>query len=436
MKKALRAILLLAVAAAAPVYADLSFSVVTDVSKPQPIAVVPFAQPPEVTTDIAQVIDADLARSGLFRTLPRGDMLEKPTDVSQINPRNWRAVGMDYVVIGKVTSTPGGGITVSFRLVDALHGDDPNSLVVLSNDNVVGKDKNHWRSAAHKIADQIYQKLTGIRGIFDTKIAYVTSTGTGNARRFQLYIADADGEQPHMIATSHEPLMSPAWSPDGRRLAFVGFDHGYSAIYVQTPDTGELKRFVGERGINGAPAWSPDGTKLAVTLSFEHNPDIYVIDVATGARNRITTDPAIDTEAAWSPDGKTLAWASDRGGQPQIYTAPSTGGPQTRLTFQGVRNEDPAFSPDGKTLALVNVDGSGYRIGLLDLQTHVLKIISDGPLDEHPRFAPNGQVVIYTTQGPRGEELKTASVDGRVHQTLSQPGNVREPSWSPFPPGD
>ncbi len=414
----------------------LNITVSNNNTRAQPIAIVPFVQTPDVPTDIAQIIDDDLARSGMFTTLPRANMLEKPTDVSQVNPRNWKVLGMDNLVIGKVVpgSSGPGSISVSFTLIDVLHGD--TATVIMNGNDILSRDKAHQRSAAHQAADMIFEKLTGIRGIFNTQIAYINSTGTGTNRRFQLFISDADGYagSQHTIATSREPLMSPAWSPDGRKLAFVGYDRGYSAIYVQTWETGELKKFVGERGINGAPAWSPDGTKLAVTLSFEKNPDIYVIDVNSGMRTRITTDPGIDTEAAWSPDGQTLVWASDRGGQPQLYTAPATGGSQTRLTFQGVRNEDPAFSPDGKWLALVNNDGSGYHIGLMDLQTHAIKVISDGFMDEHPRFAPNSQVVIYTSQGPRGEELKTATVDGRVHQTLSQPGNVREPAWSPWPP--
>jgi len=258
--KALRVLLLAAAVAAVPARADLTITVSNDVTRPQPIAVVPFVQPPELPVDIAQIVDDDLKRCGLFRTLPRSDMLERPTEVGQVNPRNWRAVGMDNVVIGKVApgSAPG-SISVDFRLIDTTHGDDPNSAVILSFDNIAGTDKAHWRSAAHQVADKIYEKLTGIRGIFNTQFAYVVSTGTGATRKFQMLVADADGENRRTIAISREPLMSPAWSPDGSRLAFVGYDHGYSAIYVQNWRTGELKKFVGERGINGAPAWSPPG---------------------------------------------------------------------------------------------------------------------------------------------------------------------------------
>jgi len=434
MKKIL-ALGLLCIAGSAS--ADLEATITPSGVAPTPIAIAPFSQPAGLPVDIAQIIAADLDMSGVFKSLPRERMLETPTDASQVNPRNWRVVGMNDLVVGKVVpGTVPGSISVSFQLIDVLRGDDPNAAVILTADNIIGPTKNKLRSAAHQAADKIYEKLTGIRGIFNTQIAYVTSTGTGSNQRFQVFVSDADGKNQVPIATSHEPLMSPSWSPDGKRLAFVGYKHGYQAIYVQTWQTGELKPIVEEKGINSSPSWSPDGTKLAITLSFEKNPDIYVVDVASGTRTRLTTDPGIDTEAAWSPDGKTIAWASDRGGQPQTYTMPSGGGPQTRLTFQGVRNEEPNYSPDGKTMALVNNDGSGFRIGILDLQTHALRIISDGPGDEHPTFAPNGQVLIYTSRGAHGEELKSASMDGRVHYTLSDVGNVHSAAWGPFAPSN
>jgi TolB protein len=433
LKLSLTALILLS----APAFADLNISVVNSATQAQPIAVVPFSQPSDVSTDIAQIVSADLDRSGLFRSLARSDMLEKPTDVSQINLRNWRAVNVNDVVVGAVSADAGnpGKISVTFSLVNALGGDDASQEVLLTG-TATATDNKHWRRAAHQIADQIYEKLTGVKGIFDTRIAYVVGTGYGEARRFMLYVCDADGENRLAIATSHEPLMSPSWSPDGKRLAFVGYTHGRSGIFIQDVDSYRLENngqpIIAERGINGAPAWSPDGTKLALTLSYESNPDIYVMDLATKSLHRITTDSAIDTEANWSPDGRTLAFISDRGGLPQIYTASADGGPQTRLTYQGIRNEQPRYSPDGKTLALVDNDGSGYRIGLFDLQRKSLRLVSTGPRDEGPNFAPNGQFVVYTTQGAGGEELATVSVDGRVRQVLSDQGNVREPSWSPF----
>jgi TolB protein len=406
--------------------ADLDIAVVKQGFQPYPIAIVPFAQPPEVSTDVAQIVDADLARSGYFDTLPRNNMLEKPSEEPQIDYRNWTALGRQFLAIGKLSGGPGGAFSAESHLFDV--GASQRILDISAS----AHSQAEWRSAGHVIADQIFEKITGKRGVFNTRIAYITANGPVNNRRYQLIIADSDGENPKPIATSREPLMSPAWSPDGSRIAYVGYERGNSAIYIQTPATGELRKFVGERGINGSPTWSPDGSKLAVTLSFERNPDIYVIDVASGSRTRLTSDYSIDTESTWSPDGRTIAFTSDRGGSAQIYMMNADGSNQHRITFSGKQNLRPRFSPDGQTLALVHNEGSGYTIGLLDLQTNALRIVSNGPLDESPNFAPNSALVIYTAQGARGTELATVSTDGRVRQSLRQSGEVREPAWGPF----
>lgn len=416
----------LALLAAGAARADIDITVSSDQVAPKPIAVVPFAGAPNAPTDVAAVVAADLDRSGLFKTMNRNDMLEKPSDPNQIDYRNWRAVAMDDVVIGQMRQD-GANYTTRFYLMDVYKGEQIFGF------DIPAAPANQLRYVAHQIADLIYEKLTGVRGYFNTQIAYITVSGYGDARRWQLIVADSDGENPRVIATSKEPLMSPSWSPDRSRLAYVGYEHGLSAIYLHTLSTGVLKKFVYERGINGAPAWSPDGTKLAITLSFETNPDIYIVDAATGARRRITTDSAIDTEPSWSPDGQFVVFTSDRGGSAQIYKAPAAGGEATRLTFQGRQNLRAEYAPDGKSLVLVNNDGSGYRIAVLDLQSGNLRPISSGPLDESPSFAPNGAVVIYTVSGKRGSELATATIDGRVHQSLRQVGSeVREPSWSPY----
>jgi TolB protein len=420
MKTRLAALLF---AACAPAHAGLEITVSGGEVAARPIAVVPFAQPAEAGANLGDIISADLGRSGQFQPLPANDMLEKPTEAGQVNFRNWRVVDIDYVVVGQMRRA-GGKLTVQVQLLDVLRAS------TLQTYNVDVPDARRLRPVAHHIADLIYEKLTGVPGYFNSQIAYVAATGTDKSRLFQIVVADADGVNPVTVATSREPLMSPHWSPDRRQLAYVGFERGRSAIYVHTLATGELKRFVQERGINGAPAWSPDGRQLAVTLSFERNPDIYVIDVASGARRQITQHFAIDTEPAWSPDGRQLAFTSDRGGQPQIYVVAATGGEARRVTFQGKQNLRARYSPDGKSLVLVNVDENAYRIGLLDLGRGALRIISDGPLDESPSFAPNGAVVIYAAQGRQGAELATVTVDGRIRQRLSQPGDVREPTWS------
>jgi len=410
----------------ASAFADLDIRVTQSQISTQPIAVVPFAGPADVPVDIAQVVDADLARSGLFRTLNRADMLEKPSGPGQVDYRNWRTVGMDDLVIGQVRPD-NAGFGTRFYLLDVYRGEQ-----LLAYD-IPAAPANALRYVGHQIADLIYQKLTGTPGYFNTQIAYISVTGPVYGQRWQLIVADSDGENPHIIATAKEPLMSPSWSPDRKRLAYVGYEHSRSAIYLHTLATGELRKFVFERGINGAPAWSPDGRYLAVTLSFETNPDIFVVDVGTGARRRLTDSSAIDTEATWSPDGQWLAFTSDRGGSPQIYRIGVNGGEPQRLTFQGKQNMRPVFSPDGKKLALVNNDGSALRIGLFDLQSGEMRLITDGPLDESPSFAPNGAVVMYAGLGNNGTELRTVSVDGRIRQSLRQVGSeVQEPAWSSY----
>ncbi len=416
------ALSLLSVASVAS--AELEITISGGATGAQPIAVVPFSG--TTPGDLASVIEADLARTGLFKPLRREDMLEKPTRADQVEYKNWSVVGVDHVVVGGLSPATGGRSTLSFELLDVVRSEKSMSAEV----SLVSPAR--WRSTAHQAADRIFEKLTGVRGVFDTQIAYVTASGTGRKRLFQVIVADADGANPVTVASSREPLMSPSWSPDRRRLAYVGFERSRSAIFVHTLATGELRKIIGERGINGAPAWSPDGRTLAVTLSFESNPDIYLINLDSGQRKRLTEHYAIDTEAAWSPDGKEIAFTSDRGGRPQIYVVSSAGGSARRLTHEGRQNLCPEYSPDGQSLALVNEDEGGYRIGVLDLKTRNLRILSDGPLDESPSFAPNGALLIYASQGRKGAELATSSVDGRTRQRLTQAGDVREPSWSPL----
>lgn len=410
-------------AASAGAHAGLEITVSGREIAARPIAVVPFAQPADVATDLAAIVTADLARSGQFAPLPLEEMLEKPADAAQVDFRNWRVVKVDSVVVGQLRRT-GGKLAVRFQVLDVLRGS------TLATWDVDVPDGRRLRPVAHQIADLIHEKLTGVPGYFNSQIAYVTASGQGTSRVFQIVIADADGLNPAVVATSREPLMSPSWSPDRRQLAYVGFERGRSAVYIHTLASGDLRRFAQERGINGAPAWSPNGNEMALTLSFERNPDIYVIDVATGERRQITRHFAIDTEPAWSPDGRQIAFTSDRGGQPQVYVVGANGGEPRRVTYEGKQNLRPRYSPDGKSLVLVNVDETGYRIGLLDLASRALRILSKGPLDESPSFAPNGAVVIYAAQGRQGAELATVTVDGRIRQRLSQPGDVREPAWS------
>lgn len=390
----------------------------------KPIAIAPFATPPDISFDVAQIVDADLVRSGLFSSLARTEMPERPSEPTKIGYSSWRAKSRENLVIGSLTRS-GKGIAVRFYLMDVTRG----TQLLGFDMPAVGPEQ--LRVVSHQIADLIYEKLTGTKGYFNTQIAYVTASGYGPGRRFELIVADADGYNPRTIATSREPLMSPAWSPDGKKLAYVGYERGRSSIYIHTLASGDLKKAVSEKGINGAPAWTPDGGKLVVTLSFETNPDIYLIDLGGGERRRLTDHYGIDTEATVSPDGLQVAFTSDRGGSPQIYLMSINGGEAKRLTFQGRQNLRPRFSPDGKGVLVVNSEGGRYTIAVVDLQSGAIRTLTDGPLDESPSFAPNGNVVIYATAGRGNAELATVTTDGRVRQRLRQPGEVREPAWGP-----
>ena len=424
--KTIKILLLSLLAVCSSAYAELEITVTGGTESALPIAIVPFAQSSEVKVDVAQVIQDDLVRSGRFRTLSRNDMLQKPTTAQQVDPQIWRTQGIDNVVVGQIARADSGYVA-RFFLVDAVAGQQ-----ILGYDIPV-KSLDQMRYAAHQIADLIYEKLLGMPGYFNTKIAYVSASGLGYQRAFQLVVADADGWNPRVVATSREPLMSPTWAPDRKKLAYVGYERGRSAIYLHDLATGQVRRLIAERGINGSPAFSPDGRFLALTLSFENNPDIYVLDLNSGNRRRITDHYGIDTEPAWSPDGSKLVFTSDRGGQPQIYEVSAQGGDPRRVSFEGRQNLRASYSPDGRSLVMVNLEGGSYRIALLDLANGDMRVLSPGRLDESPSFAPGGAVVIYATQGSRGSELATVSVDGRVRQSMRQSsGDVREPAWSPL----
>ncbi len=395
-----------------------------------PIAVVPFGWtgpgvPP--AEDIARIVRNDLARSGRFSAMPVKDMLAQPHNDSEVEFRDWKALGIDNLVVGQVSANGEGGYRILFQLFDVFKGEQ------LTGYEMTTTVKN-LRSTAHQIADFIYEKLTGQRGAFDTRVAYVTSTRkAGGDQQVMLKMADADGINPVTLVTSSDPLMSPAWSPDGRRIAYVSLENKQASIYVQEVYAPRRQKVASFKGINGAPAWSPDGRKLAMTLSKDGNPEIYVYDINRKTLARLTNHYAIDTEPAWSPDGRYLVFTSDRGGRPQIYRVPSFGGKVSRVTFEGNYNARASYSADGKLLTLVTRRGGAFRIAVLDLASGSQQVLSDGELDESPSFAPNGSMVIYATKNGGKGELAAVSVDGRVHQRLAnQVGDVREPAWSPF----
>jgi TolB protein len=418
--------------AAAAARAELQIEITSGVRDPVPIAIVPFA-PADATggdLDVARVVQHDLEGSGRFRALSRERMPATPSRADEVVAASWKAVGSDYVVVGRVTALDAGRLAVDFDLVNALNG------TRLARQRFVGPPS-ALRNAAHHVSDVVYQKILGVRGAFATRIAYVAVDGAPPSQRYQLIVADADGANPRLILESRFPLMSPSWSPDGQWLAYVSFETKHSAVYVQLVRTGERRQVSARAGVNGAPAWSPDGRKLALTLGGSGgNPDIYVLDLTTQELTRITDDPAIDTEPEWAPDGRSLYFTSDRAGSPQIYQIAATGGTHPkRITFGGNYNARPRVSPDGTQLAMVTLDNGNYRIAVQDLASGTVRVLSHGHLDESPSFAPNGATLIYSErEGERGS-LATVSIDGLTGMRLkAQQGEVQEPAWAPFGP--
>ena len=409
--------------------ADLVIEI-TEGIKRRPIAIVPFAwegQTPDVPLNVAQVVSDDLTRSGRFAPIAEDDMLQKPTKGEDLDFDDWSILGVEAVVIGSVTQTGADAYSVQFQLFD-----------VFGRDQLVGykmpASRGTMRRVAHRAADMIYEKLTGIKGVFDTKVAYVTAQQSNSGQLFSLIVSDQDGENEHTIMESTDPIMSPAWSPDSRRLAYVSFEGNHSSVFIQTLRTGNRIQVSSKPGINGAPAFSPDGRKLVLTLGgIDGNLDIYVLDINSRQTRRVTTHRAIDTEGSWSPDGRHIYFTSDRGGGPQIYRVAANGGTPERITFDGSYNARPRLSPDGSRLAMVHLDRGNYRIAVLDIKRKDLLVLSVGRQDESPSFAPNSDTLIYATRQGRDGVLETVTADGLIRQRLaSVKGDVREPVWSPF----
>ena len=411
--------------------AELNIEITQGVGNRTPVAIVPFGWQGDgsaVPLDVAEVIKSDLIRSGRFAPIPEADMLQKPTSGADVDFDDWSILGVEAVVVGSVTQSGDNAYDVQFQLFD-----------VFRRDQLVGyrmpASRGTMRIAAHRAADMIYEKLTGIAGVFATKVAYVTAEQRGNSRLYSLIVSDQDGENEYTIMESSDPIMSPAWSPDSRRLAYVSFEGHRSSIFIQTLRTGNRVRVSSEPGINGAPAFSPDGRKLVLTLGgVDGNLDIHVLDINARKTQRLTTHRAIDTEGSWSPDGRFIYFTSDRSGGPQIYRVSANGGTPERITFEGSYNARPRLSGDGNKLAMVHNDRGNYRIAVMDLERRDLLVLSAGGQDESPSFAPNSDILIYATRLGGDGVLETVSADGLIRQRLaSQRGDVREPVWSPFP---
>ena len=410
---------------------ELTIRIEQGVESALPIAVVPFAVVGESQSpfDIAAIVSADLARSGHFAPMPVADLPARPASFGAVNFKSWRTLGMENLVIGKILKGADGEYVVEFRLLDVYKG---NQLLGFR----IPSSRENLRLTAHHVSDLIYEKLLNQKGAFATRIAYVTveKSKSGKQPVYRMQIADADGYDPHTILESTQPLLSPAWSPDGRHLAYVSFEDKNSAIYLQDVRSGKRERLISGDGINSSPAFSPDGERLAVTLSRDGDPEIYLYNLSSGNLSRLTRHPAIDTEPNWAPDGRSLVFTSDRGGGPQIYRVGFDGSTPQRVTYNmGRYNARGRHSPDGKKLAVVHGTDRGYHIAVLDLESGSYDILTSARLDESPSFAPNGSMLIYATMGQRGSELAATSTDGRLKQRLAlQRGEVREPAWGPF----
>lgn len=382
-----------------------------------------LAEPPVV---LSKVIADDLRRSGQFRPVATSIMPSIPHEPFAIDYGAWRKLDLDSMLIGKLIDQGNGLYTVEMRLMD-----------VLRQKQLIGKrwvdiKTERLRGVAHQISDLIYEELTGIRGAFNTQIAYVTLRKIGTKRLYTLEVADADGHNPQPILKSNKPIMSPSWSPDGTKLAYVSFESGRSNIIVQSLDGQYRKVVANYKGINSAPAWSPDGKRLAMTLSKGGSADIYILDLATNRLERLTRNWSIETEATWAPNGQSLFFNSDRRGQPQVFQVFLDTGEIRRVTFEGKYNANPEISPNGRYLAMVH-GNKGFHIAVQDLYNNEFNVLTNSFLDESPTFAPNGEMILYAMNKNGRGVLAVIAIDGRTSQTLRvKNGEVREPAWGPY----
>ncbi|WP_137170754.1 Tol-Pal system beta propeller repeat protein TolB [Marinomonas sp. FW-1] len=409
--------------------AQLVIEVTSGADQLLPIAVVPFGYTGvnRLPEDIAQIVEDDLSRSGLFKAIPRSNMLSMPSKEADVFYRDWRLLKSDYVVIGNIQKLQNNQYRIGFELLNVL------TQKPVQKHSSIDVSAANFRDAAHYISDKVYELLTGTRGAFSTRILYVTAEGDKKAPLFKLQVADADGHRPRVVVESKEPILSPSWSMDGRNIAYVMFRNRRPNIFIQELATGKRQQIAQFRGLNGAPSWSPDGKKLALVLSKDNNPEIYTLDIATQKLERMTNHYAIDTEPSWEPDGKGIVFTSDRGGNPQIYRLDVNSKRVERVTFEGELNTRARMTPDGRYLVTVQKDDGNYHIALQDMKTGRVQILTETYLDESPSIAPNGSMVMYATTYQGKGILAVVSVDGLVKYKLpSADGDVREPSWSPY----
>lgn len=388
-----------------------------------PIAVSTFRGEDAASQKLSAIVMADLDRSGQFRRIDSDGVLLDESARPAV--QNWRQKGADAVLGGSVQKLADGRYDVRFRLWDVVRGSDGQDLggqtFIASNAEL--------RLVAHRIADYVYEKLTGEKGVFTTRLAYVTKVG----QSYNLWVADADGENAQSALNSSEPIISPAWSPNGQQLAYVSFESRKPVIFVHDVATGKRRLVANFKGSNSAPAWSPDGKTLAVTLTRDGGSQLYALDVASGDAKRLAMSPSIDTEPTYTVDGKFIYFVSDRGGAPQIYKMPSVGGAAERITFSGNYNISPSLSLDGRWLAFVSRVSGAFKLHVMDLSNGTTTAITDTTADESPSFSPNSRLLIYATQQQGREALMSSTLDGKVKARLAgQGGDIREPDWAPL----
>ena len=431
-------------------YAILDIEITKGVEAAIPIAIVPFkyeflntqekligssdlSEKISKAEKIENIVTLDLYRSGLFRPIQTKDLIQKPTDIKEVNYSYWRNLGVENVIIGTVKEIEQDKYEVRFNLVDIYNIPTSLGTSFLSKNYEV--NKKGFRKLAHHVSDVIFESLTGIKGTFSTKIAYVNVNWKSDNKidNYVLEVADFDGFNPQQVVVSSEPIMSPVWHPSGKKISYVTFENKKAEIKTLDLRTGQTKLITSFKGINGAPAWSPDGNKLALVLSQDGNPNIYILDVKTKKLKKATNGWSIDTEPRWLPSGDSIIFTSNKGGSPQIYKYSLKSGKTNRVTFNGGYNARGSVAADGKTLVMLHKNEDGFKIAMQNLDTGEVKILTDTSLDESPSLSPNGNQIIYSTMDNNKRILAAISLDGSVQLKLpARKGDVREPTWSPF----